>query len=164
MASYFDPNDQSHLAFLPPPIRMAETVERMAPIAEADVINHFTEVPRPSASDLQDLSQMGGASVTSRLSTQVGSSVFRVFLRGYEQDADDVDTAAYPNLKLDMVRTIAMVIVWRMQQEKREPDALSEASSTGKSITYRSDRLEPFPPNWDRWLRKYDTREPGWGF
>ncbi len=152
MATYFDAKNDNHLKLLPPSLRKAEDVADLATIVEADVIAVYTDPFNNEDFTLRE---------TIRSSEEQGDFEF-VHLAGYKLDADDVDTD--PGLLLALRRTIAEVIRWRAAQWKREMGVASESDDRGKNRTYTLDAHSTnFPPGWDRWLDKFDTREPPWG-
>ena len=138
---------EDHLTLIPAPFDEYDNLERVADVAEADIIKFYTKAPHLSTLDFFQGS---------------GASYSYVYLRGYKTDPDEIDEEMYPTLKKDIQRTIAAVIVWKIQQERRTVDVVSESDPQGKGYVLRADRLEPFPPNWDRWLREYDIRRVTW--
>lgn len=158
MATYFDPEKESHLQLLPKSVRDNPEVEVVAANVEAEVIDQYTR--HGGARDLDRPVPRGSR----RPATQVGDSGYWVFLRGYEEDPADVDTDEHPNFKDDLAATIARVVRWRLSQDKLDPGVVSENDERGKTRTRVSDFRRRFPVGWDSRLRKYDTREPGWGW
>lgn len=161
---YFDVTNEDHLALLPSGMRDAPDLELLAAEAEADIVRFYTRRDRdPVAVEDYPNSPLSFASFT-RTSTEIGTdSGIRVYLLGYAADPDSVDSTTYPNFVTDLRRTIVSVVAWRLQQAKRGLGVVSEMTAGGTSRAFRADADSPFPPNWDRWLRVYDNREPVWG-
>jgi hypothetical protein len=163
MTTYFDPNDVTHLALLPPEFREAQDLVDVAAEAEADVINRYTQ----RAPDLRYTAQFPAVGegdpvvvlLTDRQATLVGDGLY-VFLHGYQEDADHASVD--PDLKVDLRRAVVELIKWRCRSWSRDPAVQSEGNRDGMSRAYRDSADEPFPKGWDRWLRKHDTREPAW--
>jgi hypothetical protein len=154
MASYFDWTADADKAFLPPEYRDASELQNVAAIAEADVIEFFTEYTGDTAYKVVS---------TVREQTDIADSDYMtVFLRGYEEDADDADVD--PGLKRAMKKTIAEVIRWRMDKWKESAGLESETDDRGTTRTMMTEFLRgAFPPGWKRWLRPFDSSERAWG-
>lgn len=165
--AYFDPTSRAHLDLLPVEFRDSDEVARIAEFAEADIIDFYTRAPRPSPYRPFVQGRASGAFVpisgsSFRGSKELTGTPFRVYLRGYEENSESVDQTMYPKFVEDMRATIVLVTEWRMQQDARPVDAISESDGRGKIISLRRDRLEPFPPRWNRRLRKYELTEQTW--
>ena len=157
---YFDINRNEHMAMLPEPYDRAPGLAQAAAKAEADVLVYYTETsPIPS---YDYYNHMGGVFVYYDETGEKKGTNARIKLRGFKHNPEEVDTEAYPTFKDDMARTIAAVVIWQLQQNKRSVDVDAESDNRGKSATLSSGRLSPYPPNWDRWLREYDLTTENW--
>ncbi len=152
---YFNVTNEDHTRLLPKFLRDWDELDRIATDVETDVINEYTK----TGPDI-DFTARG---TSTRVATQIGLTAFHVFIAGFEPDPLDIDVVDYPNLEADLRRTIALVMRWRYWREKHEDGVSGESDQAGKNRTF-STRLinDDFPENWDRYIRKYDTREPGW--
>ena len=172
MATYF--STAADLGLLPPGMRTDAELANVAALAEADVIQHFTQDP-PYFLYTEQLGLQGfidaSIGVGEDITTQApyaGAVVpqVRVYLRGYK--ADSADPLVDPNLKYALKRAIAEVIAWRLWQWKQLEPGVSAASGTDggtpKSRTFRPTAEDRFPPEWYRWLLPYDSRPVLWGY
>jgi hypothetical protein len=159
---YFDPDKTTDLAFLPVESQDATDLDLFASEAEADTILFYTR-------DLNVLNThlWGWATIRSLAQspgmgyTPLGDNL-GIFLRFYETDPADVATTADATAFVTaMKRTIAAVIGWRISQSKIDTMATQEDSAT-RRVVRSSIHLEPYPPNWTRWLESFSTLPPVW--
>lgn len=168
---YFDvTSTNGDLLLLPQSVRIDGQLAAVAAIAERDVINCYTDSP-PYFLFTNQLGLLGFFDASygtgEDISNQSAPATalvpqLRVYLRGYKQDSSDPNVD--PNLKQDMKMAIAEVIQWRMNIWKAMEPGLKSSSETGRNKVFRDDAVEPFPPNWTRWLEKYNSHDPLWGF
>ncbi len=151
MASYFQVTEKADLELLPETMREGKELSGIAVQAERDVIAQFTE--RFTA-----VSHYEGLLNTDIYLNMDLSLV--IFLRGYTTDSGDADVDV--DMKAALKDTIAEVIKWRMRKRLVNPLLDSQSDDSGKSVTYRSETREPFPPNWDWRMTPFDARPVTW--
>lgn len=169
MQPYFDPTDVRDLALLPPQFRGADDLANVASDVEAEVINHYTRRAHDARYTLlQPVAQppIGFSTTPSFVytprgyATDLGNGTL-VYLVGYTVDA--ADTACDPMLKAALKRAIARAIAWRLRQWDRDPTVRTEASPQGQvTRTFREDAVNPFPPEFESSLSKFDSRPAVW--
>lgn len=167
MANYFDYASADDKKLLLSSHRTHPDLETVAALAEADVIEHYTERPpeilytaRLGArvdglitgatgrfEDVTTTGQPSSATVAQR----------RVYLLGYKTDSGHADVD--PALKTALKRAIAEVINWRLSRLTREPAVDSASDGGGKSRSFSPNSQDAFPPEWSRRLEPFDSRE-----
>lgn len=162
MTAYFDPESED-LKLIPEGMRKGSNLALYATEAEADLLNHYTkrfEIPRLLAFT-DGIVAVSGYQVMSLdgIFTDLGDGR-GTYLRDYTVSAASCTNSA---LVTAMKRTIARVIVWRLTQDTRDLATTNESKVGSTSRTYRADHDAPFPRDWDRDLRSFDTRIPAWG-
>lgn len=163
MTNYFDVTLDTDLALVPSSYRQATNLALLASEAESDILAYYTTLLEPASfAPLSQLLEWGQLWV---VPSPVGQYVSLldgrgVFLNQYTVDASLCASVA---LKLAMRKTIARVLVWRLNQETRDTSTQLE-SVVGRTFkNYVADHDAPFPRHWDRDLRQFDTRIPAWG-
>lgn len=171
MASYFDATAPADLQLLPQYMQSDSELAYIASQVEADVISMYTErAPYYLYTARQEYLRNGLVStetVGEDISAQNAPTgaitpQLRVYLKGYKADASDA--LVDPNLKTALKRTIAEVIRWRIVQWKREQGLMSSSDSEGTSRSYGPQSSDPFPPNWNRYLKPFESGEAIFGF
>jgi len=184
MASYFEVTSEADKKLLPPGYRGHAELENVALIVEADVIGHYTTNPPYTlytaimGSWLGESGSAGfgiwsgyfgergiGIDITTQgLPSGADPAPLHVYLRGYQVDANDAKTD--PNLKTALKRTVADVIVWRLNHwTSIEPGVAVSTGTEGgvpKSKAFRPTAEDAFPPDWDRNLERFDSRPVSW--
>lgn len=160
MPRYFDPDRTVDLDLLPMESQDASDLNYFATEAEADVIAYFTRDLTSTGTTLWPTvrAPLAEAPVYTAVGDHLG-----VFLRFYTVNPDDVDTAAADGAAflLAMKRTIAAVVGWRILQSKMNTLAIQETRE-GRHLIKSMLQIEPYPPNWTRWLEPFSTLPPVW--
>lgn len=161
MARYFDPDRAVDSALLPLESRDATDLDQIATEAEADTIGYYTrDITRMSVIVYDSIYS---PSLTSTVEYTALGDTLGVFLRYYAADPStlDLNDAEVAAFKLAMQRTIATVISWRLLQGKINTIAIQETRE-GRHLIKSMIQIEPFPPNWTRYLEPYCTLPPQW--
>ena len=155
---YFDPDRSTDLAFLPVESHDATDLDLFASEAEADTIQYYTR----DISTVNPLrwTSIRGPMTMSTVYTALGDNL-GVFLRFYTVDPALVDTSAADGAAFltAMKRTIAALISWRIMQSKMNLTAIQETRG-GRHMIKAPLQIEPYPPNWTRWLDPFSTLPP----
>lgn len=166
MASYFDSADADDKNLLRSGFRSHADLTSVAELAEADAIEFYTERPPEilytsrlgttldglvtgATGRYEDVSSTG-------LSSNSTAPQRRVYLLGYKADANHVDVD--PALRTALKRAIAEVINWRLTMLNRDAAVMS-VSGDKKSVLYAANSQDSFPPDWNRRLTVFDSRE-----
>ena len=150
MTQYFDIKTDTDL--LPKEFRASPEIENLSARVERDIVLQYTRRVSPNTHPLIGL--VGDPFINKGLGLVI-------FLLGYREDADDPETD--PDLKVALKDTVADVLEWRLRKNSYTDPMLSSSSDdAGKSINYRQEAREPFPPDWDWRLKAFDVREPSW--
>jgi len=171
VASYFDPTDNTHLALLPAPLRAHAELFELAPVVEADVIGFYTRrvhdarytVLQPTGQPLKTVLPYSFVFTPRGYATDLGNGEY-VYLIGYTLDA--ADPLADPLLVAALRKEVAHVLRWRLRQWDRDPAIESESSGQamgGRNVKYRAWSEEPFPRDFPRWTKPFDSRPITWG-
>ena len=148
MPSYFQSDNEEHLALLPKDLRTASDLEATAARAERDVISFYTRFI--SAEEVYSLTPVYDP-MFPFAAANLGNGYY-VFLRGYDPSPLDADDP----LKRALIDTIADVIRWRLLQGKTNPMYQGQ----DKQAYAGTAPLKRFPPHWNRGLDLFDTRPP----
>lgn len=166
MATYFDATEGSEDIATYLPEKYVTTrptnLAAVASEAESDVIGRYTAPLRALSSAAWDLLAavpVTSDAATTRVYTDLGDGT-AVFLRGYTEDADDCTDAA---LVIALKRAIASAIVWKLGQEGRDLAASSQSTTASGARTWQAGHDAPLPKHVERFLARWDTREPCWG-
>src|SRR5574337_1144772 len=135
------------LLLIPVTYRAAEDLPTIAAVAEADVVERFTQHEPPRSQ------------LTSEFYVTPGWSLGQgdyVALRNFNPDASSCTDAG---LVLALKRTIAEVITWRAAKLDENP-ALGTVTTQAGQVKTKSARFnDPFPPgDWLFRLRRWDLR------
>lgn len=147
MATFFNTGEPNDVALvLPSEFQKAAELDSVVDTIEYELIDRFTR--RLDA-------DVGADRYPDAYSSDVTSTLF-VLLRGYNPLLSMADTGLAEALR----RTIGHCVGWRLQYLRREPHIHSQHTTEGKFARYTSDSKSSFPPDWDKYLRHYDLREP----
>lgn len=151
---YFDVNDAEHVGMLPPGARTAAgDLATIAARVEREVVAMFTKAGRGSYTT--------AVGVSPRPYALDPALDLWIFLAGYNPDPALATGGATGALASALRQVIADVIAHRVANWRVSPAVASESGTDGrKGVSYRDDRLNPFPPGWDIALRPYDLRPP----
>lgn len=160
MPGYFDAAQSSNdLLLLPSHLRRDENLVTLADVVEADIVARYTLSTYEGPAYWNQQGEWGwtlaGAGEMDGLVKL--SDYLYVRLRGYAPAADDAE--AY--FREAMRREIGAVLRWRLGQAKRDP-AVTSDSTGDKSVSYREDASEPFPPSFPHYLSPFVLQDGSW--
>lgn len=164
MATYFDSG--SDTALLKSGHRTHSDLATVAAVAEADVIGKYTERPPEVLYTARIGNNVNGLATgavgrfedvsSAGLPETSTAPELRVYLLGYKTDSAHADVD--PQLRTALKRTIADVINWRLSLLTKDA-AVESASDDKKSRSYAVNAQDDFPPDWDKRLIPFDSRE-----
>lgn len=141
---------------MPSDIRDWPEVAEYAASVEFDVIEKYTERERDTSYTASGTAWNvpDPVVISYRERVEISSGLY-VYLRGYKTDA----SLASAEFALAMRRAIAEVLAWRVRRSRTTPAVSSETASGAASKSYTNEHHSNWPRGWQRWLRRYDTRE-----
>lgn len=158
-SGYFDAQEGStDLAMLPTWLRESEELAGLAIVVENDILAAFTtsDFNGPAYAWRQTAQGfvLDGGPLAGMV--KIADNLY-VALRGYAVDPSNAEAF----FKAAFKKEIAAVLRWRLPQQRRDP-GVTAASDGDKSLTFRDDVDEPFPPQFPLHLRPFVVSETVW--
>lgn len=157
-AAYFDATDAYDKLLLHSSVRTDSEADRVAEQVETEIIDFYTEqgILRFAQQDSNDGTYW----------YKENDQWFTILLWGYKPAAADAN--GYDATRSDWTgfckafrRTVAEVTSHRLRHYHAERGVTSETAGR-ESWTYSTARDTDWPPNWRKYLRRYDKKPPVW--
>lgn len=157
---YFNAEAPADLALLPTRIRADEELADLVRVVQADILARYTvgafEAPLYTRPEAGGLARPGEYGVFAG-AEEIADGLW-VTLRGYNPDPALADASFREAFR----REIGNVLRWRVRHAKRDPDLASEAKAD-RTLTYRDDAADLFPPTFPMHLRPFEVGVTPWG-